>query len=149
MTWVFISSSTHMQCPASDFQASLVMTVSLHLMPFCPHAVSFVFGGLHVGSIFGLLAAPALIHALGWESVFVVFGVAGLVWVAWYEALLAGLQQRDPDFVDKLTVGSDASSHGTALRRCVCVCVREGVCVRLCVCVLTWEGAEKVCVRGG
>ncbi|CAG9464006.1 unnamed protein product [Pedinophyceae sp. YPF-701] len=58
-------------------------------------AMSFIFGGLHVGSITGLLVAPGLIESFGWESVFIVFGGLGLLWTAWWEAemkrmLLAG-----------------------------------------------------------
>ncbi len=64
--------------------------------------MSFVFGGLHVGSIAGLLAAPALIHAFGWQSVFIAFGAAGLVWVAWFEGLVASLGRSDPHLVERL-----------------------------------------------
>nr|XP_043624217.1 probable anion transporter 6, chloroplastic [Erigeron canadensis] len=43
-------------------------------------AVSFVFGGLSVGSVLGLLLAPPLIESFGWESVFYMFGLFGIVW---------------------------------------------------------------------
>ncbi|XVF88278.1 hypothetical protein PTKIN_Ptkin19aG0037200 [Pterospermum kingtungense] len=43
-------------------------------------AVSFVFGGLSVGSVTGLLLAPPLIQNFGWESVFYMFGILGLGW---------------------------------------------------------------------
>ncbi|KAI3711719.1 hypothetical protein L1987_70264 [Smallanthus sonchifolius] len=43
-------------------------------------AVSFVFGGLSVGSVLGLLLAPPLIESFGWESVFYMFGMFGIVW---------------------------------------------------------------------
>lgn len=59
-------------------------------------AVSFVFGGLHMGSILGLLAAPYLITHFGWETVFVAFGAAGLAWVLWFEQLMAGIVAADP-----------------------------------------------------
>lgn len=84
-------------------------------------AVSFVFGGLHVGSILGLLAAPYLITHFGWETVFVTFGAAGLVWVLWFEQLMAGIVARDPAAAallteDRLsTAAADSavdSSHG-------------------------------------
>ena len=32
-------------------------------------ATSYMFGGLHVGSLLGLLVAPALIENLGWQTV--------------------------------------------------------------------------------
>ncbi|EOY31229.1 Phosphate transporter 4,5 isoform 2 [Theobroma cacao] len=43
-------------------------------------AVSFVFGGLSVGSVTGLLLAPPLIQNFGWESVFSIFGILGIGW---------------------------------------------------------------------
>ncbi|KAL2500630.1 putative anion transporter 6 [Forsythia ovata] len=43
-------------------------------------AVSFVFGGLSVGSVLGLLLAPPLIQSYGWESVFNIFGFLGVTW---------------------------------------------------------------------
>ena len=49
-------------------------------------AMSTIFGGLHVGSIAGLLLAPPLISNFGWPMVFVVFGALGLVWLAGFEA---------------------------------------------------------------
>lgn len=41
-------------------------------------AVAFVFGGLSVGSVAGLLLAPPLIQNFGWESVFYLFGLLGV-----------------------------------------------------------------------
>lgn len=85
-------------------------------------AVSMVFGGLHVGSILGLLAAPYLITHFGWETVFLVFGAAGLFWVLWFEQLMADILANDPETAAALTQdrlssssSSDAShdaSHG-------------------------------------
>ncbi|XP_073132301.1 probable anion transporter 6, chloroplastic [Henckelia pumila] len=43
-------------------------------------AVSFVFSGLSVGSVLGLLFAPPLIKHYGWESVFYIFGILGVAW---------------------------------------------------------------------
>jgi ACS family sodium-dependent inorganic phosphate cotransporter len=80
-------------------------------------AVSFVFGGLHVGSILGLLAAPYLITHFGWETVFLVFGAAGLVWVMWFEQLMADIAANDPETAALLTedrLGHSSSSSGDA-----------------------------------
>lgn len=77
-------------------------------------AVSFVFGGLHVGSILGLLAAPYLITHYGWETVFVVFGAAGLAWVLWFEQLMADIQAKDPVTAAALTEDRLGSSSAAA-----------------------------------
>lgn len=52
-------------------------------------AISTIFGGLHIGSILGLLLAPPLIKAFGWPSVFYAFGALGLLWIFGFEKLLA------------------------------------------------------------
>ncbi|GAV82087.1 MFS_1 domain-containing protein [Cephalotus follicularis] len=53
-------------------------------------AVAFVFGGLSVGSVTGLLFAPPLIQNFGWESVFYLFGVLGIAWFLGYQFLEEG-----------------------------------------------------------
>lgn len=65
-------------------------------------AVSAIFAGLHVGSILGLLAAPALITHLGWESVFYAFGVAGLFWCWWFDGMVRSLAASHPEAVAAL-----------------------------------------------
>ncbi|OAY46999.1 probable anion transporter 6, chloroplastic isoform X1 [Manihot esculenta] len=50
-------------------------------------AVAFVFGGLSVGSVMGLLLAPPLIQNFGWESVFYIFGFLGLAWFLAFQYL--------------------------------------------------------------
>ncbi|KAF3453061.1 hypothetical protein FNV43_RR03494 [Rhamnella rubrinervis] len=53
-------------------------------------AVAFVFGGLSVGSVTGLLLAPPLIQNLGWESVFYIFGLLGIGWNLGFQFLKEG-----------------------------------------------------------
>jgi ACS family sodium-dependent inorganic phosphate cotransporter len=77
-------------------------------------AVAFVFGGLHVGSILGLLAAPWLIERFGWESVFVSFGAVGLVWCVWFERLMAELREADPEVAARLVGNGVAKGETTA-----------------------------------
>jgi ACS family sodium-dependent inorganic phosphate cotransporter len=48
-------------------------------------SVTFIFAGLHVGSIVGLLATPFLVSTVGWRPVFFSFGSLGLVWWLWFE----------------------------------------------------------------
>jgi ACS family sodium-dependent inorganic phosphate cotransporter len=73
--------------------------------------VSLIFAGLHVGSILGLLIAPWLIHNLGWPSVFLVFGGAGLAWALWFNALCGSWSWRDPEFMEALSPGEAAQEQ--------------------------------------
>ncbi|KAK3132698.1 hypothetical protein QOZ80_6AG0526450 [Eleusine coracana subsp. coracana] len=50
-------------------------------------AVAVVFGGLSFGSVLGLLFAPPIIQNLGWESVFYIFGLLGIIWCLGFESL--------------------------------------------------------------
>ncbi len=59
-------------------------------------ATSFVFGGLHVGSLLGLTLAPWLIDTWGWPSVFYIFGIGGLAWNAWWLQLMRDIDQNHP-----------------------------------------------------
>lgn len=53
-------------------------------------AVSFVFGGLSVGSVMGLILAPPIIRSLGWESVFYIFGFLGVAWYLAFQLIEEG-----------------------------------------------------------
>jgi ACS family sodium-dependent inorganic phosphate cotransporter len=77
-------------------------------------AVSFVFAGLHFGSIVGLVASPWLIANVGWPSVFLSFGVAGLFWSSWFEGLMADLAKADPDIAAALTSDRLSAAPGGA-----------------------------------
>ncbi|KAL4421893.1 hypothetical protein ABPG77_003695 [Micractinium sp. CCAP 211/92] len=74
-------------------------------------AISFIFGGLHVGSLTGLLIAPLLIERFGWPSVFYLFGGLGLVWALWWERLVAGIAEREPELVQALTTPGGAGAN--------------------------------------
>ncbi|OIV99888.1 hypothetical protein TanjilG_26226 [Lupinus angustifolius] len=50
-------------------------------------AVAFVFGGLSVGSVMGLLLAPPLIQNFGWDSVFYLFGLLGIAWFLGFQVV--------------------------------------------------------------
>jgi len=59
-------------------------------------AIAFIFAGLHVGSIIGLLLTPFLIQHFGWPSVFFFSGASALTWVLWWEGLVADMEEHDP-----------------------------------------------------
>lgn len=64
---------------------------------------TFVFGGLHAGSLLGLLAAPPLIDTFGWAAVFYGFGAVGGVWAAWWAGVvLPGIARTDPGLAEDL-----------------------------------------------
>jgi len=47
-------------------------------------AIAFVTTGLTVGTVGSLYLAPAIVASLGWQSVFYIFGLSGLLWCfAW------------------------------------------------------------------
>lgn len=45
-------------------------------------SLAFIYSGMYMGSIVGLLITPSLLNAYGWQSAFYVYGVVGIVWVA-------------------------------------------------------------------
>jgi MFS transporter, ACS family, solute carrier family 17 (sodium-dependent inorganic phosphate cotransporter), other len=47
---------------------------------YVSRSLAFIYSGMHGGSILGLLVTPPIINAFGWESVFYISGVFGLVW---------------------------------------------------------------------
>lgn len=73
-------------------------------------AISFIFGGLHVGSLTGLLIAPLCIERFGWPSVFYIFGGLGLLWALWWERLVAGIAETEPELVKALTTPGGAGA---------------------------------------
>lgn len=72
-------------------------------------ATSFIFGGLNVGSIGGLLIVPFLIDHFGWASVFFTFGCMGTFWVLWFEDLLSDIRVSDPDYYQALSPDTPSS----------------------------------------
>jgi len=68
-------------------------------------AVTTVFGGLDVGSAVGLLLCGPLIYYFGWESVFYLFAVLGLLWcLAWP---LCKPEMQDVDLPKRMLVQPD------------------------------------------
>lgn len=65
----------------------------------------------HCCSLTGLLIAPLLIERFGWPSVFYLFGGLGLVWALWWERLVAGIAEREPELVQALTTPGGAGAN--------------------------------------
>ncbi|KAL4444181.1 hypothetical protein ABPG75_011918 [Micractinium tetrahymenae] len=80
-------------------------------------AISFIFGGLHVGSLTGLLIAPLCIERFGWPSVFYLFGGVGLLWALWWERLVAGIAGTEPELVQALTTPGGAAAADSQQRQ--------------------------------
>lgn len=65
-------------------------------------AIAFVFGGMNVGSIAGLLVVPFLIDHFGWASVFTTFGCMGGLWVLWFGDILQDIREKDPELYQRM-----------------------------------------------
>ncbi|KAJ9688790.1 hypothetical protein PVL29_014439 [Vitis rotundifolia] len=74
-------------------------------------AVAFVFGGLSVGSVTGLLMAPPLIQNFGWEAVFYIFGILGIAWFLGFQFV----KEEQPSFVADLISWSRTISSKKSL----------------------------------
>jgi MFS family permease len=77
-------------------------------------AISFIFSGLHVGSLLGLLVAPPLIENFGWEVVFYIFGIAGGLGRVGRSDAAAGRS------LSRCAVQLGRTSTGYTLARCHC-----------------------------
>lgn len=61
-------------------------------------------------SLTGLLIAPLCIERFGWPSVFYIFGGLGLLWALWWERLVAGIAETEPELVKALTTPGGAGA---------------------------------------
>ena len=77
-------------------------------------ATSFVFGGLHVGSLMGLTLAPFFIDVWGWQSVFYIFGIGGLAWNVWWQRIMKDARVQRLVAVD-VSSESDENISGAEL----------------------------------
>jgi ACS family sodium-dependent inorganic phosphate cotransporter len=73
-------------------------------------AMSFIFGGLPLGSLLGLLVAPHLIENFGWATVFYAFGGLGFLWAVWFEYIQSRIAITDPETAAKLSGVARTSS---------------------------------------
>lgn len=72
-------------------------------------AVGFVFGGLSVGSVAGLLLAPPLIQNFGWESVFYLFGLLGIAWFLGFQYIDGRDTTSETSSKPDVTSGNESS----------------------------------------
>lgn len=75
-------------------------------------AVTAVFGGLDVGSAVGLLLCGPLIHWFGWQSVFYLFALLGLIWCLLWP--LCRPEKQDPNVGPRMTPFSRSQSASTS-----------------------------------
>lgn len=75
-------------------------------------AVTAVFGGLDVGSAVGLLLCGPLIHWFGWQSVFYLFALLGLIWCLLWP--LCRPEAQDPNVASRMTPLSGSQSASTS-----------------------------------
>ncbi|KAJ0984323.1 hypothetical protein J5N97_002679 [Dioscorea zingiberensis] len=74
-------------------------------------AVAVVFGGLSIGSILGLLFAPPIIQNFGWESVFYIFGLLGIIWCLGFELV----KEKQLSFGDESIFGQGSKPGSSGL----------------------------------
>ena len=80
-------------------------------------ASSVLLCGAYIGPVVGPAVTVAIMAAVGWRSVFVIFGLAGLVFAAlWY--FLATVSPRDSKFVNQAEIDLiEAEAGGAAVKR--------------------------------
>ncbi|KAG0463201.1 hypothetical protein HPP92_021677 [Vanilla planifolia] len=69
------------------------------------------FGGLNVGSILGLLFAPPIIQTFGWESLFYIFGVLGIIWCLLFEFVKEAQSSHDGNYLDLMLNSMDSGGQ--------------------------------------
>ncbi|GJM99507.1 hypothetical protein PR202_ga16611 [Eleusine coracana subsp. coracana] len=85
-------------------------------------AVAVVFGGLSFGSVLGLLFAPPIIQNLGWESVFYIFGLLGIIWCLGFESLKEQQLGDNEGILRCGTCRDPAAPAGSMQRFCPTIC---------------------------
>lgn len=58
-------------------------------------SLSLVYSGMYMGSVFGLLLSPPMIRSFGWPSVFVGFGLLGIIWMYYWARHVQSSPQVD------------------------------------------------------
>lgn len=64
---------------------------------FRARSLAFIYSGMYVGSIVGLIVTPFLLKIADFRAAFYVFAVAGVIWVAIFVATTADPQQLNKD----------------------------------------------------
>ncbi|XP_058111466.1 probable anion transporter 5, chloroplastic isoform X4 [Magnolia sinica] len=78
-------------------------------------AVAFVFGGLSIGSVLGLILAPPLIQNFGWESVFYIFGFLGVLWCLGFQLVKEGQSPIVGEYISGRSHGITTGSFLTSI----------------------------------
>jgi predicted MFS family arabinose efflux permease len=70
-------------------------------------SLSLVYSGMFIGSICGLALSPAMIEAMGWPSVFYIFGSMGVIWYSVWSSKAASTPSDDPMISNAEKVGGN------------------------------------------
>jgi ACS family sodium-dependent inorganic phosphate cotransporter len=62
---------------------------------------------MFIGSICGLALSPAMIEAMGWPSVFYIFGSLGVIWYSIWNSKAASTPSDDPMISNAEKVGGN------------------------------------------
>jgi MFS family permease len=94
-------------------------------------SLSLVYSGMFIGSILGLGLSPHMIAALGWPSVFYIFGSLGVVWYWAWRARAASTPADDPALSKAEKVGGRGWGAAEGLGRSLEQGGRRGDCCQL------------------
>eukprot|EP00882_Tetradesmus_deserticola_P033934 GHRQ01038807.1.p1 GENE.GHRQ01038807.1~~GHRQ01038807.1.p1 ORF type:complete len:315 (+),score=126.96 GHRQ01038807.1:31-975(+) len=112
-----------MLCPTAYHAAAAAAAAAVVASRWVPVAersrsLSLVYSGMFIGSIAGLAVSPALISALGWPSVFYIFGCLGLAWYSMWSSKAASTPSDDPVIsnAEKAYILANTSVSGKSTR---------------------------------
>jgi ACS family sodium-dependent inorganic phosphate cotransporter len=60
-------------------------------------AIAFNASGIPIGTVFALVTTPIIVHMLGWEWAFYLFGAAGLIWFFSWRKLVTSSPSEHPN----------------------------------------------------
>lgn len=77
---------------------------------FRARSLAFIYSGMYVGSILGLLATPPILHIWHYQGAFYVFAIVGFVWVALF---LLTTSERKASYMGAVAIPSTDGENNT------------------------------------